>query len=158
MTNRINGDFDPTSIESFRVAYSKVLETPEDIEMDPYTGLPTNTVSNTSPWAEHTGLWKANPGNEVLFKPNQVLETKGQRQVSEEEMSEEEIEFLLEKLKLAEEELVESEEEEFDSDLEELLEELLEEEEEEFDSDEELDISAEELEDLLDELSQELED
>jgi len=71
MTNRINGDFDQDAIEAFRAAYAAQLANPEDHEIDPVNGLPTNIVHNTSPWIQHTGLWKANDGMSRDFKPNQ---------------------------------------------------------------------------------------
>ena len=71
MTNRINGDFEQDAIEAFRAAYAAQLSNPEDHEIDPINGLPTNVVHNTSPWIEHTGLWKANDGMSRDFKPNQ---------------------------------------------------------------------------------------
>jgi hypothetical protein len=71
MSNRINGDFDQDAIEAFRVAYAAQLANPEDHEIDPISGLPTNVVLNTSPWIQHTGLWKANDGMSRDFKPNQ---------------------------------------------------------------------------------------
>lgn len=58
MTNRIGGDFGADAIEAFRAAYAQQMRTPENDDVDAYTGLPTDTVSNTSPWLEHTGLWK----------------------------------------------------------------------------------------------------
>lgn len=74
MNNKINGDFDATTLEAFRAAYASREITPEDLEIDQYTGLPTNTVTNISPWIAHTGLWKANPGTDRAFIPNQPLE------------------------------------------------------------------------------------
>lgn len=71
MTNRINGDFEQDAIEAFRAAYAAQLSNPEDHEIDPINGLPTNVVHNTSPWIQHTGLWKANDGMSRDFKPNQ---------------------------------------------------------------------------------------
>ena len=73
MSNRINGDFDPSSIEAFRAAYASQLLEPEDQEIDSYSGLPTELVLNTSPWIQHTGLWKANDGTDKNFRPNQIL-------------------------------------------------------------------------------------
>lgn len=76
MTNRINGDFDSESMDAFRAAYAAQLANPEDHEIDPFNGLPTNVVSNTSPWLEHTGLWTANNGMSRDFKPNQPFNPK----------------------------------------------------------------------------------
>jgi hypothetical protein len=108
MSNRINGDFDSDSIEAFRAAYAAQILEPEDQETDQYTGLPTNLVLNTSPWLQHTGLWKANDGTNKDFQPNQVL-VHGLENSEEEgeydeldDLSEEELEQLIDQL-LAEE-------------------------------------------------------
>jgi hypothetical protein len=71
MTNRITGDFNSDVIEAFRQAYASNLANPEEHDVDPLTNLPSNVISNTSPWLEHTGLWKANDGMSRDFKPNQ---------------------------------------------------------------------------------------
>lgn len=71
MNNRITGDFDTESIEAFRAAYAASLTSPDSLDLDPTTNLPGNTISNVSPWLEHTGLWKANDGMSRDFKPNQ---------------------------------------------------------------------------------------
>lgn len=71
MTNKINGDFGSDALEAFRAAYAAQLASPEEHDIDPVTGIPTNVISNTSPWIEHTGLWKANDGMSRDFKPNQ---------------------------------------------------------------------------------------
>lgn len=88
MNNKINGDFDATTLEAFRAAYASREITPEDLEIDQYTGLPTNTVTNISPWIAHTGLWKANPGTDRAFIPNQPLDIANE--VEEDELSEDE--------------------------------------------------------------------
>jgi hypothetical protein len=71
MSNRIGGDFDVDAVEAFRAAYAAQLLTPEDLDLDERTGLPTGEISNTSPWLAHTGLWKANDGQSRDFVPNQ---------------------------------------------------------------------------------------
>jgi hypothetical protein len=58
MSNRIGGDFDADAMEAFRAAYATQFMTPEDQDVDAFTGLPTGEISNTSPWIAHTGLWK----------------------------------------------------------------------------------------------------
>lgn len=75
MNNRISGDFGTDALEAFRAAYAQREVKPEDLEVDQYTGLPTGEITNISPWIQHTGLWKANPGTDRAFVPNQVLET-----------------------------------------------------------------------------------
>lgn len=130
MTNRINGDFDTDSIEAFRSAYASRILSPEDQEVDERTGLPTDVVLNTSPWIQHTGLWKANDGTDKNFVPGQVLvpgeELEDIESIVDDILeSEDEIEFEDEDLKEIEallQEIEESEEE--DSVLEELLNEL----------------------------------
>jgi hypothetical protein len=96
MSNRINGDFDSDSIEAFRAAYAAQILEPEDQETDKYTGLPTNLVLNTSPWIQHTGLWKANDGSNKDFQANQVL-VPGVEE-PEKELSDEELEELIDQL------------------------------------------------------------
>jgi hypothetical protein len=96
MSNRINGDFDSDSIEAFRAAYASQILEPEDQETDKYTGLPTNLVLNTSPWIQHTGLWKANDGSNKDFQANQVL-VPGVEE-PEKELSDEELEELIDQL------------------------------------------------------------
>jgi hypothetical protein len=58
MTNRIGGDFNQDAIEAFRAAYAQQLASPDTDEVANNSGLPTNVITNTSPWIEHTGLWK----------------------------------------------------------------------------------------------------
>ena len=96
MSNRINGDFDTDAIEAFRAAYAAQILEPEDQETDKYTGLPTNLVLNTSPWIQHTGLWKANDGSNKDFQANQVL-VPGIEE-PEKELSDEELEELIDQL------------------------------------------------------------
>lgn len=119
MTNRIGGDFGAEAVEAFRAAYAQQMRTPENDDIDAYTGLPTDTVSNTSPWLEHTGLWRypsgKGPDDDLRqpFFPDDYLPTAEDEDEDEdltgfvsdgnggdEEMSEEEIENLLEELAL----------------------------------------------------------
>jgi hypothetical protein len=77
MTNRIGGDFDADAVEVFRAAYAAQLMTPEDLDTHEVSGLPSNTVSNTSPWIQHTGLWRYPSGkgpDDDLQKPFSVQE------------------------------------------------------------------------------------
>lgn len=96
MANRINGDFDQESIEAFRAAYANQILSPEEQEIDQLTGLPTNLVLNTSPWIQHTGLWKANDGTDKNFVPNQVL-VPGEEE-DEEDLSEEDLDEIIQDL------------------------------------------------------------
>lgn len=77
MSNRIGGDFNADAVEAFRAAYAAQLMTPEDLDTHQESGLPGETISNTSPWIEHTGLWRYPSGkgpDEDLQKPFNVQE------------------------------------------------------------------------------------
>ena len=79
MTNRIGGDFNAETIEAFRAAYAQQLASPDQEDIANNSGLPTNVVANTSPWVEHTGLWKYPSGKgpdddlKQPFNPNAYL-------------------------------------------------------------------------------------
>ena len=102
MTNRIGGDFDQDAIEAFRAAYAQQLSSPDEETIANNSGLPTNTIPNTSPWIEHTGLWKAHDGRSLTyerqqpFDPNAYLSGEvmdGDGEI--EEMSDEDVEAVL---------------------------------------------------------------
>ncbi len=102
MTNRIGGDFNQDAIEAFRAAYAQQLASPDQEEVANNSGLPTNVVTNTSPWIEHTGLWKYPSGKgpdqdlKTPFNPNAYLSDEvvdGDGEI--EEMSDEEVENLI---------------------------------------------------------------
>lgn len=102
MTNRIGGDFNQEAIEAFRAAYAQQLASPEQDEIANNSGLPTNVVTNTSPWIEHTGLWKYPSGKgpdqdlKTPFNPNQYLSDEVMDGDGEmESLSEEEVENLI---------------------------------------------------------------
>jgi hypothetical protein len=67
-TSRIGGDFSAEVMEQFRNAYAKQLVTPDEDTVANNTGLPTNVIPNTSPWIEHTGLWKAHDGRSLNYQ------------------------------------------------------------------------------------------
>lgn len=101
-TNRVGGDFNQDAIEAFRAAYAQQMATPDEDGIANNSGLPTNTIPNTSPWIEHTGLWKAHDGRSLTyerqtpFNPNDYLSGEvmdGDGEI--EEMSDEEIEHLV---------------------------------------------------------------
>ena len=75
-TNRIGGDYSADALEAFRAAYAAQMQTPEDLETDSRTGLPTGEISNTAPWIHTTGLWKYPSGKgpeddlKAPFDPN----------------------------------------------------------------------------------------
>lgn len=102
MSNRIGGDFNQDAIEAFRAAYAQQLASPEQDEIANNSGLPTNVVTNTSPWLEHTGLWKYPSGKgpdedlKTPFNPNaylsdEVVDGDGEM----ESLSDEEVENLI---------------------------------------------------------------
>lgn len=102
MSNRIGGDFNQDAIEAFRAAYAQQLASPDSDEIANNSGLPTNVVTNTSPWIEHTGLWKYPSGKgpdqdlKTPFNPNAYLSDEvldGDGEI--EGMSEEEVENLI---------------------------------------------------------------
>lgn len=102
MTNRIGGDFNQEAIEAFRAAYAQQMQSPDDNEVDAISGLPTNVVTNTSPWIEHTGLWKYPSGKgpdqdlKTPFNPHEYLSDEvmdGDEEI--ESMSDEEVENLI---------------------------------------------------------------
>ena len=102
MTNRISGDFNQDAVEAFRAAYAAQLLTPEDQEGETYMGLPSNVVTNTSPWIEHTGLWKYPSGKgpdqdlKTAFDPSQYLSSEIlEGDEDEESLSENEVENLI---------------------------------------------------------------
>jgi hypothetical protein len=79
MTNRIGGDFNQDAVEAFRAAYAQILNAPEDDNVANASGLPTDTVANTSPWHDHMPLWKYPSGKgpeedlKAPFNPNDYV-------------------------------------------------------------------------------------
>jgi hypothetical protein len=116
MTNRIGGDFNAETIEAFRAAYAQQLATPDEDTIANNSGLPTNVVTNTSPWIEHTGLWKYPSGKgpdddlKTPFNPNAYLSDEvvdGDGEI--EEMTDEEVEHLVNEITGSQEEEEEEE-------------------------------------------------
>jgi hypothetical protein len=102
MTNRIGGDWSPEALEAFRAAYAQQLASPDQEDIANNSGLPTNTVSNTSPWIEHTGLWRYPSGKgpdddlKQPFNPNSYLSDEMlDGDEDSESLSDEEVETLL---------------------------------------------------------------
>ena len=102
MTNRIGGDFNHDAIEAFRAAYAQPLASPDQEDIANNSGLPTNTIPNTSPWIEHTGIWRYPSGKgpdedlKTPFNPNVYLSDEvvdGEEEI--ESMSDEEVENLI---------------------------------------------------------------
>jgi hypothetical protein len=102
-TSRIGGDFNQEAVDAFRVAYIHELSSPSEDGIANNSGLPTNTISNTSPWIEHTGLWKYPSGRgpdqdlKSAFDPNAYLsgEMVDGEEVEETELGEEETETII---------------------------------------------------------------
>jgi len=102
MSNRIGGDFDAETIEAFRTAYAQQLASPDQDDIANNSGLPTNTIANTSPWIAHTGIWKYPSGKgpeedlKAPFNPNDYLSGEvvdGDGEIDE--MTDEEVEHLV---------------------------------------------------------------
>jgi hypothetical protein len=100
--NRVGGDFDYDALEAFRNAYAQQLTSPNEDAVANNSGLPTNTIPNTSPWIEATGLWKAHDGrslnyeHKTPFNPNAYLSGEvvdGDGEIDE--MTDEEVEHLV---------------------------------------------------------------
>ena len=107
-TNRIGGDYNLEALEAFRSAYANQLQTPEDLDTDSRTGLPTGEISNTSPWLATTGLWKYPSGKgpesdlRAPFNPQEFITQDDE--VNLDEMTEDELDAYLDTL--SEDELV----------------------------------------------------
>ena len=108
-TNRIGGDYNLEALEAFRSAYANQLQTPEDLDTDSRTGLPTGEISNTSPWLATTGLWKYPSGKgpdadlRTPFNPQEFI-TQVDDEINLDEMTEAELDAYLDTL--SEDELV----------------------------------------------------
>jgi len=95
MTNRIGGDYSFEALEAFRAAYADQLITPEDMDTDRLSGMPTSNFSNTAPWHGFVPTWKYPSGRgpesdlKQPFNPGEYLPAK------EEEMTDEEMEGYL---------------------------------------------------------------
>jgi hypothetical protein len=105
-SSRIGGDYSAEALEAFRSAYAAQMQTPEDLDIAP-NGMPGNEVSNTSPWLQHTGLWKANDGLSRDFVPNQPFNpdaylTQEDESDEEDELTEEDFDNYLNTLSLDE--------------------------------------------------------
>jgi len=104
-TSRIGGDFAAETIDAFRAAYAQQLASPDQEEVANNSGLPTNTIGNTSPWIETTGLWKYPSGKgpeddlKQVFNPNDYLPEEALDEDNEVEgMSEEEVNNLIDEI------------------------------------------------------------
>jgi len=107
-TSRIGGDYNLEAWEAFRAAYGQQLMTPQEHDVDARTGLPTENVSNTSPWLATTGLWRYPSGKgpddnlRTPFNPQEFITQEDE--INLDEMTEEELDAYLDTL--SEDELV----------------------------------------------------
>ena len=102
-SGRVGGDFDYEVMEAFRNAYAQQLASPNDDSVANSSGLPTNTIANTSPWFEHVGAnWRYPSGRgpdgdlKAPFNPNDYLSDEvvdGDGEIDE--MTDEEVEHLV---------------------------------------------------------------
>lgn len=115
MTNRIGGDFNQEAVEAFRAAYALQMRTPENDDVDSYMGIPTDTVSNTSPWLEHTGLWKypsgKGPDDDLRqpFFPDDYISANEDEDEDEEEVDEVDLDSFVTSDETGEDEMTEEE-------------------------------------------------
>jgi len=112
MTNRIGGDYSAEALEQFRAAYAQQLMSPNDDTVANNSGMPTDTVANTSPWIATTGLWKYPSGKgpeddlKIAFNPDEYISEDEYEEEDEDltdddespRMTDEEIESLIEEL------------------------------------------------------------
>jgi len=106
MTTRPGGDYNAEALEAFRLAYAQTLMTPEDL--DTHNGLPTENLSNTSPWLSHTGMWKYPSGRypepvNQPFNPQDHYDSENFEDVEDDELdsdviSDEELDALVDEL------------------------------------------------------------
>jgi hypothetical protein len=102
-SGRIGGDFDYDALEAFRQAYAQQLASPNEDAVANNSGLPTNTIANTSPWFEHVGAnWRYPSGRgpdgdlKQPFNPNAFLSDEVADEEEEiESLSENEIDHLI---------------------------------------------------------------
>jgi hypothetical protein len=108
-TNRIGGDYNLEALEAFRAAYGQQLMTPQEHDIDARTGLPTENISNTSPWLATTGIWRYPSGKgpesdlRAPFNPQEFI-TQTDDEINLDEMTEAELDAYLDTL--SEDELV----------------------------------------------------
>ena len=104
----MNGFFAPEALEALQQAYEMQL-TPDEMDIDKVSGLPTNQISNTSPWHGTVDLWKYPDGKNkletspIMYHGSDEEEydddTVSQYEVDDEEaLSDEEIDNLIEEL------------------------------------------------------------
>ena len=62
----MNSYFSPEALEALQEAYAAQLIAPDEQDLDAHTGLPTNVVSNTSPWHGSVDLWRYPDGKNKL--------------------------------------------------------------------------------------------
>ena len=107
----MNGFFNPDALAALQNAYEMQL-TPEEQDFDQHTGLPTNVVSNTSPWHGSVDMWKYPDGkNKLETSPimytaddeeydddDVVVDNYDEDDIEDEALSDDEIDNLIEEL------------------------------------------------------------
>jgi hypothetical protein len=116
----MNSYFSPEALEALQQAYEMQLQ-PEEMDFDATTGLPTNVVSNTSPWHGSVDMWKYPDGKNkletspIMYRVDEDEEDEYDDVISEyggeddeyeedETLSDEEIDNLIEELLYSDEE------------------------------------------------------
>lgn len=116
----MNGYFDPSALAALQQAYEMQL-TPEEMDIDQTTGLPTNQVSNTSPWHGTVEMWRYPDGlnkrehGDILYvasdedagneyEEDEEFDTEYEEDTTESEMTEEEVDALIQELLEADDE------------------------------------------------------
>jgi hypothetical protein len=113
----MNGSyFSPEALEALQAAYAAQLTSPDEMDIDQVTGLPTNQVSNTSPWHGTVDLWRYPDGkNKLQVSPimyrsegdddesddvyeDDGLEVGDEYEEDDEALTEEEVDALIEEL------------------------------------------------------------
>jgi hypothetical protein len=113
-SGRVGGDFDYDALEAFRNAYAQQLASPNEDAVANNSGLPTNTIANTSPWYDHVGTWRYPSGkgpdedlkapfNPDVYLSDEVVDGDGEI----EEMTDEEVEHLVNEITGSEEDMEE---------------------------------------------------
>lgn len=109
--------FSPEALEALQTAYANQLTTPDEMDIDQVTGMPTNQVSNTSPWHGTVDLWKYPDGKNkletspIMYRPSDEDEIDEEDDIYDEDdfevgddyedddaLSEEEVDALIEEL------------------------------------------------------------
>jgi hypothetical protein len=109
----MNGFFSPEAMEALQQAYEMQL-TPDQMDIDAVSGLPTNTVSNTAPWHGTVEMWRYPDGlnkrehGDILYTASdeaveenleeEEFDTEYEEDTTESEMTEDEVDALIQEL------------------------------------------------------------